>query len=72
MPKEKINWNKYKEKYEYVCSECGSGNVLEPTWVYANQQIIGSRVEGVDFDLCEDCNAQMGIITIDEFKERRK
>ena len=51
---------------KYVCPDCGSSNVLQPTWVYANKEnnniIVGDRVEGVDFDLCEDCDAQEFII----------
>ena len=53
----------------YVCPDCGSENVLEPTWVYANELYIGHRIEGVDFDLCEDCHAQMSIITKEEYKK---
>jgi len=53
--------DKYKQEI-YVCSECGSDDVLEPTWVYTNGKIIGDRVESVDFDLCETCDAQMSII----------
>jgi hypothetical protein len=51
----------YKQEI-YVCPECGSEDVLEPTWVYANGKIIGDRVESFDFDLCEACGAQMSII----------
>tara|TARA_R110000824_G_scaffold245098_1_gene434121 strand:+ start:118 stop:342 length:225 start_codon:yes stop_codon:yes gene_type:complete len=73
MPKkEKIDWNKYKQKYEYVCSECGSGNVMEPSWVYANSDTIGGRVDSVPFDLCDDCDKEMIIITRDEWNEKRE
>ena len=53
----------------YVCPDCGSENVLEPTWVYANgnPQVIGHIIEGVGFDLCEDCHAQMNIIPKEEY-----
>ena len=59
----------------WVCSECGSENVLEPTWVFTNEGdmgIFGDRVEGVDFDLCNDCKAQMTIIPKEEYIEKEK
>ena len=72
MPEaEKIDWNKWKQKYEYVCSKCGSGDVMEPSWVYANSDTIGGRVDSVAFDLCMNCDSQMNIITRDEWNERR-
>ena len=57
----------------WVCSECGSENVLEPTWVFKYKPIVAvnlDRVEGVDFDLCNDCKAQMTIIPKKEYIEK--
>ena len=57
----------------WVCPDCGSENVLEPTWVYSNGEVMGmfgDRVECVDFDLCNDCNAQMQIISKTEYIEK--
>ena len=67
--------NKYDEPI-YVCEECGSSNVREPAWVYANRvdslPIVGDRIDGVDFDLCDDCDAQMEIISKEEYEKREE
>ena len=66
--------NKYEEPI-YVCPECGSEDVMEPTWVYANKEdfmtITGDRVADVDFDLCGNCDAQMEIITQEQYNKNR-
>ena len=59
----------------WVCSECGSENVLEPTWVFTNEGdmgIFGDRVEGLDYELCNDCKSQKTIIPKEEYIEKEK
>ena len=45
---------------------------MEPSWVYANSDTIGGRVDSVPFDLCDDCDKEMIIITRDEWNEKQK
>ena len=62
----------------YVCPDCGSENVVEPVWAFTNVEVyddddergIFDRVEGIDFDLCIDCQAQMRIILKTEYLEK--
>ena len=77
--------DKYKQEI-YVCSECGSEDVLVPTpcichssflpsWVNINSETIKYpffRVEGIDLDVCEDCSNLMNIIPKETYLEKGK
>mgnify|MGYP003140017021 FL=1 len=56
---------------KWVCPNCGSDKVLEPYWVYINDDPIeiGDRIE--DSNMCESCDSIMEVVTLEEYEKTK-